>query len=141
MKDTNHALRILNEFRFQSETKFLFTMDAKSLYTVIPNDEGLRALKQFFDCRTVLEPATATLLRLTELVLSFNCFSFDGRYFKQINCVAMGTKMGPSYAKLFVGFIEEQYSGPKPEFLDVTLMIVLVLHLAANLTLIFYFLC
>ena len=32
----------------------------------------------------------------------------------------MGTKMGPSYANLFVGFIEklifEQYSGPKPEF-------------------------
>ena len=25
-------------------------------------------------------------------------FSFDGRYFKQINDVAMGTKMGPSYA-------------------------------------------
>ena len=32
----------------------------------------------------------------------------------------MGTKMGPSYANLFVEFIEklifEQYSGPKPEF-------------------------
>ena len=30
--------------------------------------------------------------------------------------LAMGTKMGPSYANLFVGFIEElifeQYSGP-----------------------------
>ena len=48
-----------------------------------------------------------------------SCFSFDGRYFKQINGVAMGTKMGPSYANLFIGLIEElifeQYSGPKPE--------------------------
>ena len=83
IKDTNHALRILNEFRFQSDTKFLFTMDVKSLYTVIPNDEGLRALKHFFDRRTVLEPATATLLRLAELVLTLNCFSFDNRYFKR----------------------------------------------------------
>ena len=48
IKGTNHALRILNEFRFQSDTKFLFTMEVKSLYTVIPNDEGLRALKHFF---------------------------------------------------------------------------------------------
>ena len=50
-------------------------MDVKSLYTVIPNDEGLRALKHFFDRRTVLEPATATLLRLAELVLTLNWFS------------------------------------------------------------------
>ena len=34
----------------------------------------------------------------------------------------MGTKMGPSYANLFVGFIEHQffsqYHGPKPELYD-----------------------
>jgi len=32
----------------------------------------------------------------------------------------MGTKMGPSYANLFVGYIEDQflnqYNGTKPEF-------------------------
>ena len=32
----------------------------------------------------------------------------------------MGTKMGPIYANLFVGYIEnlifQQYTGPKPEF-------------------------
>ena len=32
----------------------------------------------------------------------------------------MGTKMGPSYANLFVGYIEhpifQQYTGPKPEY-------------------------
>jgi len=82
-------------------------MDVKSLYTVIPNDEGLRTLKHFFDRRSVLEPSTSTLLRLAEVVLTLNCFSFDGRFYKQINGVAMGTKMGPSYANLFVGFIEE----------------------------------
>ena len=43
-----------------------------------------------------------TLLRLAELVLTLNCFSFTDSYFKQINGVAMGNKMGPSYANLFV---------------------------------------
>ena len=60
------------------------------------------------DRRTVLVPTTATLLRLAELVLTLYCFSFDGRYFQQINGVAMGTKVEPSYANLFVGFIEGQ---------------------------------
>ena len=94
-------------------------MDITSLYTVIPNCEGLLALKHFFDLRTVKKPSSETLLRLAELVLTLNCFSFAGSYYKQINGVAMGTKMGPSYANLFIGYIEHQffnqYNGPKPD--------------------------
>ena len=52
-------------------------------------------------------------------MLTLNCFSFADSYYKQINGVAMGRKMGPSYANLFVGYIEHeffnQYNGPKPE--------------------------
>ena len=37
----------------------------------------------------------------------------------QLNGVAMGTKMGPNYANLFVCYVEEkifnQFNGPKPE--------------------------
>ena len=115
------ALRQLSDTSFyaKDQNKLIFTMDITSLYTVIPNDEGLRALKHFFDQRTVKEPSSETLLRLAELVLTLNCFSFGGNYYKQTNGVAMGTKMGPSYANLFVGFIEHQffsqYHGPKPE--------------------------
>ena len=94
-------------------------MDITSLFTVIPSNEGLRALKHFFDHRTVKEPSSETLLRLAELILTLNRFSFGDNYYIQTNGVAMGTKMGPSYANLFVGFIEHQffsqYHGPKPQ--------------------------
>ena len=54
-----------------------------------------------------------------ELVLTLNCFTFSGEIFKQIYGVAMGTKMGPNYANLFVGYVEEQifnqFDGPKTE--------------------------
>ena len=95
-------------------------MDITSLYTVIPNNEGLLALnKYFFDQRTVKEPSTGVLLRLAELVLTLNCFTFSGEIFKQINGVAMGTKKGPNYANLFVGYVEEQifnqFDSPKSE--------------------------
>ena len=56
---------------------------------------------------------------LTVLEIKGNCFSFGDNYYKQINGVAMGTKMGPSYANLFVSFIENKffsnYHGPKPD--------------------------
>ena len=70
--------------------------------------------------RAFKEPTSETLLHLAELVSTLNCFSFADNYYKQINGVAMGTKMvGPSYANLFVGYIEHQffnqYNGLKPE--------------------------
>ena len=75
-------------------------------------------LKHFFDHRTVKEPSSETLLRLAELVLTLNCFSFGGNYYKQTNSVAMDTQMGPSYVNLFGDYIEHQlfsqYHGPKP---------------------------
>ena len=110
IKDTNHALNILKQFSFPANSKFLFTMDITS-----PSNEGLLALNQ----RTVKEPSTDTLLRLAELVLTLNCFTFSGEIFKQSNGVAMGTKMGPNYPNLFVGYVEDQifnqFDGPKPE--------------------------
>ena len=121
IKDSQHALEIFRDFNFLGEDKLIFTMDISSLYTVIPNSEGLQALRYFFDQRTVTvtEPSSDTLLRLAELDLTLNCFSFAGNYYKQINGVAMGTKMGPSYANLSVGYVEHQffnqYDGPKPD--------------------------
>ena len=119
IKDSNHALETFRNFNFSGENKIIFTMDITSLYTVIPNNEGLQALKYFFNQRPIKKPSSETLLRLAELVLTLNCFSFGDNYYKQINGVAMGTKMGPSYANLFVGFIENKffsnYHGPKPD--------------------------
>ena len=105
MKDSPHVLEIICNFNFLGQNKIIFTMDATSLYTVIPIDEGLWALKHFSDQRTVKELSSEILLRLAKPVLTFSNFSFGGNYYNQTNGAAMGTKMGLSYANLFVGFI------------------------------------
>ena len=38
------------------------------------------------------------------------CFSYGDNFFKQTHGVAMGTKMGPSYANLFVGLSKTNFS-------------------------------
>jgi len=59
------------------------------------------------------------MTRLAELVLTLYAFSFNDQHYCQIGGVAMGTKMGPNYACLFVGFIDErihaQYTGFVPQ--------------------------
>jgi len=108
IKDSQHALQIFRDFNFLGQDKLIFTMDITSLYTGITNGEGLLALKHCFDQRTVKEPKSETLLRLAQLVLTLNCFSFGDNFFKQTNGVAMGTKMGPSYVFVFQIMLDEE---------------------------------
>ena len=118
VKDTNHMLRIADSFRFPGNFNYVFTMDVKSLYTVIPNGDGLLALTHFLNRRPVLQPPTHTLVHLAELVLTLNTFSFNENFYRQTGGVAMGSRLRPNYACLFMGHIEEQifdqYTGTKP---------------------------
>ena len=62
--------------------------------------------QNFLNKRATADPPTDTLIRLAELVLNKNTFSFRDEVFSQMSGVAMGTKMGPSYACLFMGHLE-----------------------------------
>ena len=56
---------------------------------------------------------------MAELELTLNSFVFNGEHYKQIGGVVMGSKLGPNYACLFVGYVEEKmlrdYTGIKPD--------------------------
>ena len=69
VKDNNHALHIFDSFGFDTTdpgSRFLFTMDIKSLYTFIPNDCGMQALTYFLEKRDIKAPSTSTLIPLAE---------------------------------------------------------------------------
>ena len=117
VKDTNHMLNIAQTFSYPTSCPDRF--DIKSLYMVIPNNDGLSALQHFLNKRSVLEPLTHILLRLAELVLTLNSFRFNGDFYPQTVGVAMGSRLGLYYACLFVGHVDEQifqqYPGTKPD--------------------------
>lgn len=119
VKDTTHALNIIEFFQPENDDFRLFTMDVTALYTSIPNNEAMVALKHFLDRRPNPYINTDIILRLAELVLNLNTFQFDGEHYSQSGGVAMGTKMGPSFACLFMGYLEEkmfsEYIGPVPD--------------------------
>ncbi len=96
-------------------------MDVKSLYTNIPNADGLTALKYFLKEFNITKYSHDAILRLTELVLTRNCFIFNGKFYMQINGIMMGTPIGGDFANLFLGYLEYlirlQYRGKHPELL------------------------
>ena len=90
----------------------LVTMDVRSLYTNIPNKEGIQAIQSFLSNsdKSYLKPVISAFLGL---ILTLNNFTFNGTNYLQVNGVSMGTKCAPSYANLFMGQFEIQHILPR----------------------------
>ena len=94
-------------------------MDVTSLYTNIPQEEGInivcKAYEKFYKHNT---PITTLYLReILGLILNENSFQFNGENFLQKSGIAMGTKMAVSFANIFMAEIETkliQQSDTKP---------------------------
>ena len=123
MKDTTHMLNILDSFRFSNDGGSVWCSQWTSNHCIqsFPNDESLVSLKYFLNKREVKDPPTDTLVRMAELVLTLNTFEFNGEYYKQVGGLAMSSRLGPNYARLFVGYVEERMldeytvTGRKPD--------------------------
>lgn len=87
-------------------TTLIITADIKSLYTLIPNDEGIANVVKEMTGKTTLP--LKTLETLLNLVLKNNIFKHGDEDFVQINGTAMGTIMAPTYANVFLKHKEEK---------------------------------
>ena len=97
------------------EDALLVTMDVRSLYTNVPNQEGIEAVKSYLRARA--EPSDRNLSQVIatflSLILTLNNFVFNDENYVQVNGASMGTKCAPSYASLFMGKFEETHILPK----------------------------
>ena len=107
LRDTKHFLQMLGEVGTLPEGAILVTADVVGLYPHIPHEEGLRILREALTRSTVnLSVPADDLVDLARLVLTSNNLSFNGKHYLQIRGTAIGTKMAPSYANIFMGGLE-----------------------------------
>ena len=113
IKDSPHLISLLENTPIPKNA-ILATIDVSSLYTNIPQDEGKQA------CLDAIEAAEAShiprdiLGQLFDIVLKCNVFNFDGQIYEQIQGTAMGTRMAPSYANLFMDRFERAFLAQEP---------------------------
>ena len=125
IKDSTHMLQTLDYWNqrygpFPDSTR-LVTIDVVSLYTNIPHDEMLDSIRHFLRCSPPTDrPPTDRIVEIAEHVLTNNVFTFEDRYYKQVQGTAMGTPMAPAGANLFMGKLESLLldSSPVPMSAD-----------------------
>ena len=107
LKDTTHFLNKLSNIGTLPANSLLVTLDVSSLYTNIPHSEGIQAARAYLDKRTTQNPPTQTICDLIDIILRNNNFEFNEQFYLQKHGTAMGTRMAPPYANLFMGAFEE----------------------------------
>ncbi|XP_033099755.1 uncharacterized protein LOC117103324, partial [Anneissia japonica] len=108
VKDTTHFLNILGNTPILPNNSLLVTLDVSSLNSIIPHDEGLQALATFLPQHSFSHEHTNDIISITNFILAHNNFTFNNKHYLQIKGTAMGTKMAPNYANIFMSILESK---------------------------------
>lgn len=121
LKDSKDLLQILKELPKLDQQTYIVTADVSSLYTNIPNSEGIaatiEALKQHKESTPPYTPSTDIMRELMAFTLERNYFKFMDQDYLQIHGCAMGTKMAPNYANLFMAKLETAWIADHAHFI------------------------
>lgn len=117
VRDSTHFINMLEGHKFYRKC-ILVTIDVKSLYLNIPHDEGIDAASARLhnSSRSIPFPRSVTE-EMLNIILKQNSFEFNGTMYSQVRGTAMGTRMAPSYACIFMELIEQlalTNADPKP---------------------------
>ena len=106
VRDTQHFIKRIKEIGPLPEGTKLVTLDVSSLYTNIPNHEGIQAVAHHIRQDQNKQKIGPFIIRLLRLVLHSMNFEFNGDHYLQIGGTAMGTALAPNYANLFMDRFE-----------------------------------
>ena len=97
LKDTTHFIRFIESTRVPRNA-FLVSMDVTSLYTNIPQEEGITIVCNAYEDVHANNPPIATnfLREMLSLILKENTFQFNGKDYLQTH----GTKMAVAFANI-----------------------------------------
>ena len=108
IKDKNHFINKVNNFSVLVNS-ILVTMDVRSLYTSIPNNQGIAATKKRYDNYNHKTLPRKIITTFLAVILSLNNFVFNSRFFLQMKGCAIGIICIPSYGNTFMAEFEQKY--------------------------------
>ena len=111
VKDTNHFLEMCQNLGKLPDNCWLVALDVEALYPSIPHSGGKSAVARTLSrLRPAHElPSNANIIKMLDLILTCNNFKFGENHYLQKSGTAMGTRVAPSYANLYMADFEEKY--------------------------------
>ncbi|CAC5385529.1 unnamed protein product [Mytilus coruscus] len=108
IKDTTDFLNQLNATQQPlPDNAIMFCLDVTKLYPSVPRKEAREACKTALENRSDTSIPTENVLKMMDLVIENNNFSFNGKHFLQTEGTAIGSHLGRNYACTYFGQWEE----------------------------------
>ena len=114
IKDSTDFLNKLGLFDNLPDDAILVTLDVTALFSSIPHNDDIGACKKYLDRRTLSTTSSEDICQLIRFILENNVFSFNDEFFLQVCGTAMGTRMAPCYANIFMAELEENFLSGYP---------------------------
>ena len=106
IRDSQHFLEKIKTIGSVPENAILVTVDVVGLY---PQQAGLKTLKEALEIRDIEKIPTEDLVRMAEFVLNNNIFEINSKTYQQKSCTAIGTKLTPPYAYIYMDEVEQKF--------------------------------
>ena len=106
-----NASKFIPQILLQDTNSFMVSFDVKSLFTNVPLLETINIiLNKLFPTEFTLFHGfdKVSFKKLLELAVTDTHFLFNGKLYKQVDGMAMGSPLGPTFANIFMCFLEEQ---------------------------------
>ena len=115
LNDTTDFINFIENTQIPDDV-ILATLDVSSLYTNIPQSEGIEVICRYYEelYEDNLPIPTNNLRELMRLILEENSFKFNERHFIQTHGVAMGTKMAVTFSVIFMADLEKRLLQASP---------------------------
>lgn len=98
---------LLNRLEGMDTSDVTWLSDVKSLYTHIPQQEGMEAVStKLKECVTLSNRDIHFLMSLFDIILTKNYFKFGTEYYLQLQGRSMGSPVAPRYENIFMDSIE-----------------------------------
>ena len=100
-----------NEIRKQDSSLYVAFFDIQSLFSNIPIDETIDiCINRVFQHKKKIKGMLRRHFKqLLTLAVKSSCFVFNNMYYKQIDGVAMGSPLGPTFANLLLVYYENMW--------------------------------
>ena len=109
LQDTPDFLRFIESINSSGMKMegILVSIDVAALYTNIPQEEGLNICREALDTRQEKQVPTDFIIALLAICLKYNIFEHGTDLYRQLIGTAMGIHPAPSYANLFMAWIDK----------------------------------